>query len=439
MEKIKNWLNNYLMPALAKVGYNRYLKAVSNAFISMLPVTIIGSLFTLLANFPSIAVTDWFTKTGLINVLKIPGRMTVDLISVYAVFFFGYHLAKSFKKEIAVPAGLVSLISFFIVTPIAQIVTDTATINAIPFTYLGAKGLFTAIFVGLIASRLYILFDHKGFTIKMPEGVPEAVSSSFSSLIPAGITIVIMLVFSGLIAMTSYGSVSAMIYTIIQSNLMKIAGNSLPIYCLFMFLASLLWIFGLNGGSIMISVVNPIFMPLALENLAAYQAGEAMPHILTRAFDYMFNFGGTGSLLALCILITFFSKSKRYKMIGRLALPASIFNISEPMMFGVPVVLNPIFVIPMLFIPVIMASVSYFVCSIGLIPIPNGVQIPWTCPPIISGFLLGGWRMAIWQVAVIVVEMAMYYPFFKYSDRKILAEEQQGVTEEIQAFSLGLE
>lgn len=431
MEKFMNWMEVHMMPIAGKLGNNRYLKAISSGFIAVMAATIVGSIFTLIGNLPITAWTNWLTETGLSSILALPGQCTTDLIAVYAVFFIAYSLAKSFDVDGA-GAGLSCLVSFFIVTGrtayFATAAEDAATVSAVATTYLGAKGLFTAMIIALIGARIYVAVVKKGWVITLPESVPPNVANSFSSLIPASFVVVIFLLVAMLCSFTPYGDLHTMIFTVIQSNLMRFIGNNVWSFLFFNLMTNLLWFFGLHGGNIVGSITNPVYTPLSLENLAAFQAGEkTMPYIITGAFTKSFTFGGVGTMFGLAILMCFFAKSKQYKMLGKLSLPTTFFFINEPLLFGIPVVLNPMFFLPLMFITPILGSLTYFVMKIGLVPIPHGLQIPWTTPPVINGFLQGGIGLAIWEVLMILASIALWYPFFKMGDKKAL-EEEQGIT-----------
>ena len=215
-----------------------------------------------------------------------------------------------------------------------------------------------------------------------------------------------------------------MIFTIIQSNLMRFIGNNVWSWLFFNLMANLLWFFGLHGGNIVGSITNPIYTPLSLENLAAFQAGEkTMPYIITGAFGKSFTFGGIGSMFGLAILMCFFAKSKQYKTLGKLSLPTTFFFINEPLLFGIPVVLNPMFFIPLMLITPILGTVTYFAMKIGICPIPHGVQIPWTTPPVINGFLQGGFGLAVWELLMVLASIVLWYPFYKMGDDMAFKEE----------------
>ncbi len=433
MNGFVSWMDTHMTPLAAKLGNNRYLKAISSGFIAIMAATIVGSMFTLIGNLPIEAWTDWLAETGISKFLALPGQCTTDLIAVYASFFIAYHLASSFDEQGAgTGAGLACLVSFFVITGrttfFGEASAQAASISAIATDYLGAKGLFAAMIIALIGARIYIAVVKAGWVIKLPDSVPPNVANSFSSLIPAAIVVTFWLIVAALCSFTSYGSLHNMVFTIIQSNLMRFMGDNLISFTFFQFMTNLLWFFGLHGGNIVGSITNPIYTPLSLENLAAFEAGEeTMPYIISGAFGKTFIFGGVGSMFGLAILMCFFSKSQQYKTLGKLSLPTTFFFINEPLLFGIPIVLNPLFFIPLMLITPLLGVVSYFVMKIGIVPIPHGVQIPWTTPPVIDGFLQGGFGLAVWELIMVLASIVLWYPFFKLGDKKAL-EEEMGLT-----------
>ena len=433
MNGFVSWMDTHMTPLAAKFGNSRYLKAISSGFIAIMAATIVGSMFTLIGNLPIEAWTDWLAETGISKFLALPGQCTTDLIAVYASFFIAYHLASSFDEQGAgTGAGLACLVSFFVITGrttfFGEASAEAASVSAIATDYLGAKGLFAAMIIALIGARIYIAVVKAGWVIKLPDSVPPNVANSFSSLIPAAIVVTFWLIVAALCSFTSYGSLHNMVFTIIQSNLMRFMGDNLISFTFFQFMTNLLWFFGLHGGNIVGSITNPIYTPLSLENLAAFEAGEeTMPYIISGAFGKTFIFGGVGSMFGLAILMCFFSKSQQYKTLGKLSLPTTFFFINEPLLFGIPIVLNPLFFIPLMLITPLLGVISYFVMKIGLVPIPHGVQIPWTTPPVIDGFLQGGFGLAVWELIMVLASIVLWYPFFKLGDKKAL-EEEMGLT-----------
>ncbi len=436
MEKLMSFLEQYLMPISGKLSANRYLRAISGGFIAVMSANIIGSMFTLLGNLPIKAYTDWLAQTGLNAVLALPGTVTVSMISLYAAFFIAYNLAKEFDSD-GLGAGLISLISFLLITNVGRYYVaaadGAAAVTAINTEYLAAKGLFAAMIIALVTARLYVAILNKGWTIKLPDSVPPNVSNSFKTLVPGFILVVMWLVIGTLCAKTSYGGLHQMIFGVIQSNLMRFMGNNLGAWLFFNIMTGLLWFFGLHGGNIVGSITNPIYTPLSLENLEVYMANPAakMPNIfIGTAFTKTFTFGGVGSMMGLAILMVLLSKSQQMKTLGKLALPTTIFFINEPLLFGIPCVLNPLFFLPLLFLTGIQGTLTYIVMKIGLIPIPHGVQLPWTMPGILHGFMQGGFMLALWELLMILLSMVLWYPFFRIQDNICLEQEKGGAETE---------
>lgn len=176
---------------------------------------------------------------------------------------------------------------------------------------------------------------------------------------------------------------------------------------------------------------NPILKILSAENLAAFQAGTKLPNIITAQFQDMFaTFGGAGSTLSLIIAMLLICKSKRIKSIGKLSILPGIFGINEPLIFGLPIMLNPLLLIPFALVPTVNIIIAYFCMSTGLVPLTNGVQLPWTTPIIFSGFLTTGWQGAVLQLVLLILGIFMYIPFIKILDKQYLKDEKSNVAEE---------
>ena len=428
MQKFMDILESKLMPIGVKLGENRYLKAINKSFMIILPLTIFGSMFTLISSFPVDAWTKWLASSGLATWLALPSKLTIDLISLYTVVSLGYAFTKEEGYD-GFAGGLTALASFLIVTPLLQLTTDkNVAVTALGFDWLGAKGLFVAMIVGCVSSLLFIFFNKKGWTIKMPEGVPPMIEKSFSSLIPMFLVGTIFLVIGYLFSLTSYGSLHSLIYTFIAAPLQKV-GGSFGGMIIFTLALHVLWFFGIHGGNIVNSISNPLLLPLALENLAVYQAGGVPEHIYTTAFKNTYQFGGAGMTISLCVLMIFVAKSERFKALGKLALPANIFYINEPVTFGTPLVLNTTLIIPFVLAPLITQILAYGLTVIGVLPVLIGYQIPWSMPPIISGVIQGGWRVALYQVFSLVLTFAIYYPFFRVADKQACLEEAAALSE----------
>ena len=423
MQKFMDSIEKIMLPIGMRLGENKYLKAINKGFMRILPLTIFGSIFTLVASFPITAWTNWLSEVGLNSWLSLPSKLSIDLISLFSVMAIAYSFTEQEGYD-GFAGGLVGLVGFLLVTPLANITTiEEKVITAISMDYLGAKGLFVAMIVGIVAAVLFIQFTKKGVVIKMPEGVPPNVANSFSSLIPMFLIGGIFLLVAYLFSLTSYGNIHSLIYTTIAKPLQSV-GGSLTGALVFAIVLHLLWFFGIHGGNIVNSISNPFLLPLALENLATYQAGGTPEHIYTTAFKNTYNFGGAGMTISLCLLMIFVAKSQRYKALGKLALPANVFYINEPIIFGTPMVLNTTMLIAFLLSPIIIILLAYGLTVVGVLPVLIGYQIPWTMPPVVSGFIQGGWRVALFQVVSLALTAGIYYPFFKMIDKQAYMEEQ---------------
>ncbi|GKS80596.1 permease IIC component [Ligilactobacillus pabuli] len=438
MNSINKFVDQHLMPGSMKFINSRPVTALKNGMLRGMPFIIIGSVFLILSSFPVPSVANYFAKTGLTDLFNQVYNASFGIFAIFAVVGIAYEWATTEKIE-GLPAGLTALVSMLIVSkptsPISigdkELVTANQAgqiTNYIDRTWLGEQGLITAIIVGLITGWLYCLIVKKKITIKMPEQVPSNVANSFVALIPAAIVIlfwfVIYLIFSSLGT-----TLTESMYQLLQIPLQGVT-DSLGGVIFIRFFVALLWFFGIHGGVISSALIGPITTANSIDNAKLVHAGIALTrangaHIVTGEFS-SFAFaaiGGTGMTLGLVIFCALFAKSKQVKTIGRLSFLPAIFNINEPVLFGLPIVLNPLMALPFILNPVIAQVLSYGATLIGIIPFTNGVQPPWTTPPIIYGFLVSGWRGALWQVVLIILSFFIWFPFIKRMDNNYLAQE----------------
>ena len=235
------------------------------------------------------------------------------------------------------------------------------------------------------------------------------------------IALVIATVLSVLFAKTSFGNFHAVIYNLIQTPLQGI-GLSFPAYLFIQLLSTLLMFSGIHGNTVF-GTITPLTMAASAENLAALGAGLQLPNIITSSFSVFCQPGGIGATLGLTFLLTFTAKSKRLRTLGKLAIIPALFGINEPLIFGIPILLNPMLFIPYIISPIVATSVSYFSILSGIVPRLSGVEVNWTMPQVVSGFLAQGPQAAILQVVIILLTTAIWFPFFKLVDKQIAKEE----------------
>lgn len=414
-----------LRPIADRLAQNVVLRSLRDGFLLITPLIIVISLFLLVGNFPIPGWTNfWIGVFGhkWIAWFSSVSSSVFSFTGLLSCLGIAYAYAKNRDLE-AVHVMVVSIVAFLILTPTTTRV-ESRTVNAVQTIYLGPNGIFLGLITALLSVELFRYAFKKNWTIKMPKGVPDMVSQSFSVLLPSGFVILVFFLIRVLFSLTSMGTAYNFIYSLLQAPL-KNVGNSLGSVLLYIFLASVLWCFGINGPSVVNSVWSPIFFVLTQDNLKAYQSGQALPHIYTEQFIEDFaTYGGGGSIMSLLIVMIFCCHSKRIKELGKLTIIPSIFGIGEPLIYGLPVVLNPIIVIPFVITPLVNVLLSGFAFSVHLVPYTNGLMLPWTTPPLISGWLTtGSWRGAALQLVEIIIGIFIYYPFAKLLDRQYLHEE----------------
>lgn len=417
MNKFLDSISDKLLPVANKLASNRYLSILRDAFMLAFPLTMFGSIVVVICNLPFL--ND--EMKAILNELLGSGQSaTMSIMTVFVTFGIGYYLSKSYGVE-GIFGGAISFASFLILTPFFVTSDSGETIsNVLSLDRLGAKGMFLGMIVSFIATEIYSRTSRKGWQIKMPDSVPPAVAKSFAALIPAILTLSIFTAINAIVTVGLNTNLHDVIYNIIQVPLVGL-GSSIWATLLAIFFIQFLWFFGLHGQILVNSVMDPVWNTLMFENLEAYKAGEHLPHIITKPFMEVFTvgLGGSGMTLAVVIIMAFFLRKKQYRDVGRLALGAGIFNVNEPVIFGLPIVLNATILIPWVIAPIIVTAFNYFVMAIGIVPAPTGVSVPWTVPIFFSGIiatnsLAGG----LLQIVDFILVGFIWYPFLRMLDKQ---------------------
>ncbi|PJW20897.1 PTS system, cellobiose-specific IIC component [Geobacillus thermodenitrificans] len=421
-------LSKVLVPVAGKLNNSRYLQVLRDAFMLAFPLTIFGSIAVVIANLPFL---DKIMSESSLNMLKdmlgVAPNATMGVMTVFVVFGIGYYLSKSYEVE-GIFGGAIALASFLLLTPfVVQIEGKEAVQGVIPLDRLGAKGMFLGMITAFIAGEIYRKVVQKNITIKMPTGVPPAVAKSFAALIPAVVTLTFFLVVNIIVTQMFQTNMHDVIYNVVQAPLVGLGSGIIPTL-IAIFVAQILWFFGLHGQIIINSVMDPIWNTLSLENLNAYTQTGEVPHIVSKQFIeiYTVGMGGTGMTLAVIFAILLFMKSKQMKQVAKLGLGPGIFNVNEPIIFGLPIVMNPLVIVPWILAPMIVTLVTYLAMSSGLVPPPNGVAVPWTVPIFINGImatnsLAGG----LLQLVNFLIVLVIWFPFLKFIDRMNLQKERE--------------
>ncbi|MGL4741221.1 MAG: PTS sugar transporter subunit IIC [Sarcina sp.] len=461
MNKLSGWLERTLMPIAGAIGSQRHLGALRDGFIATLGVNMVGamaslfngilfrdsSLFGKLLN-KSAGYAD--TVQPFLNDYVIPsmGRIwfgTLAIITLFLVISISYNLARSYEID-GMGAAITALAAYFGIIDELRPITigfqtfldaDGAAVTIapealgtatqvvgdqwghIPVGDFGSSAMFAGIIVAFLATQLFVIITKAGWTIKMPEQVPPAVSKAFSAVIPASITILTFSVIGFILSDKIDMPFLTIVDKFIQAPLIKL-GQSPITYIGLVTFSQILWFFGLHGSNIIDPAMNSMYKPPLYENIAAFNAGEEVKHTLTRNFlDIYAQHGGSGATLALLVAIFFFSKRQEQRELFKLAIAPGIFQINEPVIFGLPMVLNPIMFIPFVLTPGICLTIAYVFTEI--IPFADKIVIEtaWTTPPIVSAFLAtgGDFKAAILAAATFALSVFIYTPFIIASNK----------------------
>ena len=423
---MKDKLMDGLLNFAGKLQANRFMSSIKNGFTDLMPVIITGSFCTLISN------VVLSVNPGYLSVANIPGMAwlnvltpiftaanygTMNMLAIGICVLISMHLAETYGNHDRV-VPIVALASFISLCATSTTATSSTgeviTVNnVLPSTVTNAQGLFVAMLTSIFSTMLFCKLVNSGkLEIKLPESVPSNVARSFSVLFPAALSILAISAFGFAFKMVTGMTLFDAIKTFLQAPLQGVM-TGLPGYLAYVMFANILWMFGIHGTQTLSAVASPILLAAFAENEAAYLANEPIPNIICTPFASMYNtLTGAGITGGMIIAIMLFSKREDYRQIAKLSIPCGIFNINEPMTFGIPIVLNPMFAVPFLLAPVLGATIGYILTTIGFCG-RGVVNAPWTTPPIIAAFLDTGGSVgaAITQVIILAVSTLLYTPF----------------------------
>lgn len=395
------------------LGHQRHLLAVRDGVVGALPLVLAGSVFLLLAQPPSRLLQAWVAPWA--PLLLLPTRVLGGAISLYVAFACAYALAKSYQLD-AASSGLVALASYLVAAvqpaPVGQLPT-------LVLQRLGAGGILAALAIGLGSVELTRFLVQRHWTVRLPPGTPEAVGRSLLALVPclASVTVVFVLVHL----------LGADVIRLLQHAAVPLlhAVGSLPGVLSVVLVDSVLWLLGVHAGAVGASL-RPLWEAMLVENMEAAAAGVALPHIAPLHFYLWFVWqGGSGAALALGLLLVR-CRSVQLRSVGRLGLLPAVCNINEPLLFGVPVVLNPALALPFVCAPLLSAAVAYGAFAWGFVQRP-ALEVPWTLPAPVGAFLSTGGdvRAVVLECCTLLLSLAVYWPFVRRYDARLLAEESR--------------
>lgn len=433
MQGLLNFLEIKFVPIAAKIGSQRHLVAIRDAFAALMPLIMVGAFAVLLNN---VFFVPWSLLAGFIGgehpfivwanatlapLFSLMESGTFSILSLALAFSLGYNRASAEDQD-TLSTGLMNVACFILLGALSR---NNEVVASWVGNFLAAQGMFVALLVGLVAPEIYFFAVNKKWIIKMPESVPPAVGRGFAAVIPGFLTVFIMALVGYFFNTVTGMSIFTWFEVNISSTLMKLGQNIISILIIST-LIPLLWFFGLHGANLLEAIMSPVYGTLGQQNIQLFSNGitavgdgaNELAVWVRGSWDAYVFLGGSGATLPLIAAILLFSKVKEYKEIGKLGLAPGIFMINEPVLFGVPVVLNPIFLIPFVIGSPILTAIAYYATKLGFAgPIVNSV--PWTTPPILNGFLAtnGSFGAVIVSIINLLVAFVIYLPFVIIANR----------------------
>ncbi|MCI1910271.1 MAG: PTS transporter subunit EIIC [Lactobacillus amylovorus] len=427
MSRLVKWLEDYVLPVANRLGQVRWLVALRDAFISLMPITIAGSLAVLIKSLITAAKVHlgWntfaFVMQPLVSISDLVWRGTFSLYACFFALALGYQLAKNFEGN-RLAAAIVSLSSFSLsIANYAKVRFHGESVvikSAFDISQFSTTGLFTAILFGSLGFAIYYACYKARFMLHLSTNLPHAEQAAFDSLIPAMVSILSIGGINYLFQVATGNYFGDWLLTTIQMPLVK-WGQGFGTVLLVTLMVQVFWFFGINGLGVLSPILDSIWLTAQNGNITAATSGKVPPYVWVRgSFDVFAWFGGAGGTLMLIVAILVFSKRSDYRTIAKITLAPGIFNIGEPILLGLPVVLNPVYLIPFLLTPVVNVAFSYWVSVMGLVN-PVQVAVPSIMPPIIGPFLACNydWRAIVLSIIDMLIAFAIWSPFVIAADK----------------------
>lgn len=449
-EKIMDAIQSKILPIATKIGNQRFLVALRDSFIGTMPVIMTGSIALLINaflvdipeqfNLPKItSIFQWWVD---VNNLVFKG--SISIVALLFIYCLGVNIAKIYKVD-TLSSGLVALSAFII--SIGDSLTSTYSLKnsknielstlfdgldgikvtghdlnvtisgVLPGTQINSNGYFTAIIIGFLSAIIFCKLMKKNWTIKLPDTVPPAIAKPFLSIIPALVSLYVVAIFTFAFNKVTNSLIIDWIYKVLQTPLLGLS-QSFLVVILIAVLTQFFWFFGIHGGNVMAPIMEGVFGVALLANLEAYQKHETIPYLWTSVSYGSFVWYAT---LGLLIAIFLISQNDHYKEVAKLGIVPALFNIGEPVMYGLPTVLNPILFIPFLLCPAVMSGVAYLATYLGLVA-PVTQNVTWVMPPILYGLFSTGfdWRSLILSVINLGLAVLIYLPFVKMANKEYI-------------------
>lgn len=421
MSGFRSYIEEKVIPATTKLSGNKVIKSLTSAMMATMPLTLGTSIIAIIGNFPVASWTKFLAEIGVADDTSAIIAGTTSILAIFLSFLVAYYYAQ-FNNKNAITSGVLGLGAYLALMPQNMALEDGKILNVLQKSYLGSAGIFVAMLTGILVAGLYCFLEDKGFVIKFPESVPEMISKSLSPTFIAMIMFLVIFIVRAGFGMTSYGNVFDFINKVVAAPIMSFGSTPLALITIYA-IGNLFWCFGIHPSALL-SVYIPVFMTAMTGNIEAFQAGQPLPYLAFIIVYFYIMMGGTGSTLGLAFDMLFFSKSERFKALGKLAIVPNLFNINEPIIFGAPIIFNPVFMIPMVLVPFLNGGLALLWVKLGFYANFNpAIKMPWTMPAPVNELMRAGVWAAVAAIVTIIATAILYYPFFKYADKMACKEE----------------
>ena len=424
MMKLVKWITK-MQPFFNKISNNPYLRAIRDGFISLIPVILFSSIFLLIAFVPN--AFGYFLPDNIVTVLMKAYSLSMGILAILMSSTIARSLTDNFNLKMpktrqinTVSVMIAAIISFLLLS------TDLKD-GAISLDYLGTKGLLTSFIIGFTIPNIYKFCVGRNITIKLPKEVPGNISQTFADIIPISLSVLFFWVFDILVRKFIGVGFSEFILELFRP-LFSAADGYIGLAVIFGAMA-FFWFVGIHGPSIVEPAVAAIYLTNVEVNFQMFSKGEHATKVLSQGSQYFVaTLGGTGATLVIIFMMAFIAKSKQLKAVGKASLIPGLFGVNEPILFGAPLVLNPVFFIPFILTPVINVWLLKFFITLGM----NGFvyNLPWTTPGPLGLIIGTGFSPLVFLLVplLLAVDFVIYYPFLKTYDLQLIKQEEEDNT-----------
>ncbi len=420
-DKLQTVMEKVISPIAKKMNENKVIKALASGMIATMPVSLGVAAICVLVTLPIPGWTDIVNSAGFSYIGNEIMSVTLSALAIYLVINVAYNYAQA-EGENGMTAATISLGIFLMMMPVF-IEGKGYFLQAIETKYIGSDGIFVGMLISVLSSMAYCKLCKKNLKLKLPESVPPMVTNSLSPIFIAIIMFTFMAVVKYLFYISPYNNIFNFFNSIIATPILKFGATPAAIIAVYTF-ASLMWFFGVHPSPI-ISTYGVVLTTAMTANIEAFNAGNVLPYLSYYIIYLCLFFSGTGNTLGLTLCFSK-AKSERYKSMKAISLVPNLFNINEPVIFGTPVILNPIFLIPMILNTLLPGLLGWAVTSFVTLSINPTIEMPWVTPTFITAFIQGGIPLFLLILGCIVLTTIVWYPFFKIADDEALKEEMAG-------------